>query len=171
MRLAVALVTSILLGGCLGGIDDVGGTGDGGMRGPDARVVDVKGILRTWSGCMTLTNFQTANMTTAWSTLVSSDGKTCQNCHSEGQYNFIATDDETAFYTGLSQHSYFMLKYFLVDTATEKVIVNTKSFMTANSAIGHPKFNYTMNAGMTALTSFYNATVANTACGAPTMID
>ena len=168
MRLVGACV---LLAACFGGISEDGGGGDGGMRGPDARIVDVKGILRTWSGCMTLANFQTANMTTAWSTLASSDGKTCQNCHSEGQYSFIATDDETAFYSGISQHSYFMLKYFLVDTANEKVTVNTTSFKTANSAIGHPKFNFTMNAGITALTSFYNATVANAACGTPTMID
>ena len=173
MRLAVACVTALVLSGCLGGIDDVGGSGgaDGGMRGPDARTVDVKGILRQWSGCMTLANFQTANMTTAWSTLTSSDARKCQNCHDQGQYNFIVTDDEAAYFAAISQHSYFMLKYFTVDIATEKVVVNTQSFKTANSAVGHPKFDPINNAGMMALNAFHTASAANTACGPPVMVD
>jgi hypothetical protein len=174
VRVAIAVITFCTLAGCFGQLEDLGPGGGGGQpdaRGPDAKVVDVKAIFRTWSGCMTLTNFQTAAMATAWPQVTSSDGKQCINCHSEGQYNFIATDDETAFFNGISQHSYFMAMYFMVDPASEKVMINTGSFKAANSAAGHPKFNADMNAGMTALTTFYGATAGNTACGAPTMID
>jgi hypothetical protein len=176
VRFVVALVTSLAVTACIGPVTGPGGGGgdqpDGGtVRQPDARVVDIKAIFRLWSGCMTLTNFQTANMATAWPQVTTNDGKQCINCHSEGQYNFIATDDETAFFNGISQHSYFMAKYFAVDTATEKVIVNTLSFKGANSTVGHPKFNADMNQGMTALNTFYTATAANTACDPPRMVD
>ncbi|HEY5952324.1 MAG TPA: hypothetical protein VIV40_42795 [Kofleriaceae bacterium] len=175
MRFVAALVTAVCFAGCVGSLTDAGGgpgaTTDGGAHGPDAKQVDVKGILRTFSGCMTLTNFQAAKMTTAWSTLTTNDGKQCMNCHDAGEYNFIASDDETQYFSGLSQHSYFMLMYFSVDPATEKVIVNTQSFKGANSTVGHPKFNADANQGMTALQTFYTASSGNTACGAPTMID
>lgn len=174
MRLAVAIVTFVALGGCLGDLPSGGGPGaqtDAGMRQPDATVIDLKAVFRQWSGCMTLANFQAANMAAAWSQLTTTDGKQCINCHEQGQYNFIASVDEAAFFAGLSQHSYFMVKYFSVDPATMKVIVNTQSFKAANNAVGHPKFNADTNAGMTALNAFHASTTANTACGAPTMID
>jgi hypothetical protein len=171
---AVAPVISLLLAGCMGTLTDAGGnsTADAGPgMTPDAQTVDVKAILGQWSGCMTLTNFQTANMADAWSALLTNDGKQCLNCHEQGQYNFIATGDENAFFAGISQHSYFMVKYFSVDVATKKVVVNTQSFKSANNAVGHPKFNADTNAGMTALMTFYTATAANTACDAPKMVD
>jgi len=160
----MALIT-ISLAGCFGDVNDVG------SNGPDARTVDVKTILSQWSGCMTMTNFQTANMMHAWSTLASNDGKACQGCHSDAQFGFMATDDEGAFFTGISQHSALMAMYFTVDLATEKVIVNKQSFASANSALGHPRFNTTMNAGMTALETFYAATLSNSPCGTARMID
>jgi hypothetical protein len=166
VRLGVVLC--LCLAGCSGLTELGGGTPE---AGPDAKVIDVKAIFRTWSGCMTLTNFQAANMTIAWSTLSTQDNKQCLNCHQHGEYNFLASDDETYFFAGLTQHSYFMAKYFSVDPPTEKVIINTLSFKGANSIVGHPKFNTTMNQGLTALTTFFDATAANTACGAPTLID
>jgi hypothetical protein len=167
MRLLVGLVT---LAGC-GGLTDVGAGTQPDARLPDAKIVDVKAIFKAWSGCMTLTNFQAANMVMAWTTLVTNDGKQCMNCHDYGEYNFMASDDEAAFFAGITQHSYLMSKYFTVDIPTEKVMINTTSFKAANSAAGHPKFNATMNQGMTALQTFYDATVANIACEAPKMID
>jgi hypothetical protein len=178
MRFAVAAVfgVQLLLSGCFGNISDGGDDGpgakaDGGVKQPDAQTIDYKAIFKTWSGCMTLANFQAANMATAWSTLTTSDNKQCLNCHDQGQYDFIATDDEAAYFTKLSQHSYFLAKYFTVDPATMKVIVSTASFKSANSKTGHPKFNAEANQGITALTTFHASTAANTACGAPTMID
>ena len=110
-------------------------------------------------------------MTTAWSLLTTQDNKQCLNCHGNGEYNFLASNDEAYFFAGISQHSYFMGKYFTVDPVTEKVIINTLSFKGANSTVGHPRFNPTMNQGITALTTFFDSTAANIACGAPTMID
>jgi hypothetical protein len=174
MRL-VTLLTVVLLGGCLSGLPaDGGGPGgqaDGGVKQPDALTIDLKAIFRDWSGCMTLANFQAANMTSAWANLTTSDGKQCVNCHGQGEFNFIASDDEAAFFAGLSQHSYFMVMYFSVDPATKKVIVNTTSFKGAAAKPGHPKFNTDANPGITALQAFHASTAANTACGAPTMID
>jgi hypothetical protein len=174
MRSAVMLVA--VLAGCVGNLTDLGGGGsgtqaDGGVKQPDAQLVDYKAAFKTWSGCMTLANFAAANMATAWSTLTTTDNKQCLNCHDQGQYNFIATNDEALYFAGLSQHSYFMAMYFTVDPATMKVIVSTASFKSANAKTGHPKFNAEMNQGITALQAFHASTAANTACGAPTMID
>lgn len=175
MRIAVALVTSIVLGGCLGDLPSGGGGPgvqvDAGTGQPDAQTIDLKAVLREWSGCMTLANFQAANMTTAWSTLTTSDGKQCLNCHGQGEFNFIASGDEAVFFAGITQHSYLMVMYFSVDAATKKVVVNPQSFKSANSKAGHPKFNAEANQGITALQMFHATTAANTACGAPTMID
>jgi hypothetical protein len=164
-----------LLAGCVGSLTDAGGgpgaQADAGMRQPDALSIDYKAVFKQWSGCMTLANFQAAKMATAWSTLTTSDNKQCLNCHDQGQYNFIASDDEAAYFAGLSQHSYFMVMYFSVDPATMKVVVNTQSLKSANAKVGHPKFNADTNQGITALQMFHTATTANTACGTPTMID
>jgi hypothetical protein len=162
MRIALL---SVLLAGCFGEVTDLG------ENTPDAKFVDVKGILRQWSGCMTMGNFQAANMTMAWSTLTTENNKSCMGCHNNGEFSFIATDDEGTFFSGLTQHSYFTSKYFTVDIETEKVVVNTGSFKNANTLVGHPRFNVTNNQGMAALNAFYDATVANTLCSTPTMVD
>jgi len=169
MRTTVVIIAA-MLAGCFGEISDLG-SGESDPAAPDAQTVDTKAAFRQWSGCMTMTNFQAATMTTAWSTLVTNEGKQCLNCHDQGAYNFIASDDETAFFTGLSQHSYFLSMYFRVDPATKKVEINTDSFKGANSAAGHPRFNVTSNQGLTALTTFHAATAANTACEPPRMLD
>ena len=162
MRAAILTIT-VLLSGCFGDVTDLGGD--------QKKVVDVKGILGAWSGCMTMPNFQAANMTTSWSTLTStSDAKQCVNCHDSGQFGFMASDDETAFFTGISQHSGLMAVYFSVDIDTEEVVVNHESFARANSAVGHPRFN-TNNAGMTALETFHAATLTNTICETSRMLD
>jgi hypothetical protein len=169
MRTTVVLIAA-LLAGCVGGITDLG-EGPADPAAPDAQTFDAKAVFRQWSGCMTMANFQTASMKTAWSTLTTNDGKQCLNCHDQGAYNFIASDDETAFFTGLSQHSYFLSMYFTVNPATKKIEINTGSFNAANTAVGHPRFNTTSNQGLTALTTFHAATAANTACETPRMLD
>lgn len=128
-------------------------------------------LLQQWSGCMTLGNFQTADMAQAWGTLLTSNGKQCQNCHANGEYGFIATSDETLFFETISKHSGYLAKYFTADVINSKVNINTASFELANTAVDHPRFNATANQGMTALTTFYGATVNRTTCDAPTLID
>src|SRR5262245_21716683 len=167
MRTAIVLV-SAMLAGCLGEITDLDPN-----SGPDPEVPPevTHAEFRKWSGCMTMTNFQTASMKTAWSTLTTNQGKQCLNCHDQGAYNFIASDDETAFFTGLSQHSYFMAMYFKVDPTTKKVEINTDAFKAANNAAGHPLFNWSSNQGLSALTAFHAATAANPACEPSRMLD
>ncbi len=128
-------------------------------------------LLQQWSGCMTLENFQAADMAQAWGTLLTSNGKQCQNCHENGEYGFIATSNATVFYDTISKHSGYLAKYFSADVANSKVKINTASFELANTAAGHPQFNTASNQGMTALTTFYGATVNRVTCDAPTLID
>jgi len=171
MHRTVGVLASLALAGCVGSLTDKDGAQPDARRGPDATVVDIKAILRQWSGCMTLANFQAANMAASWSLLTTNDNKQCQNCHAQGQFGFIASSDETAFFDGISQHSALMIMYFTVDVPTKTVVVNTTSFKSANTKPGHPRFNATANIGMTALATFHTATAMNTACDAPRMID
>ena len=169
MRTTLVIIFASLLAGCLGEISDLDPGQDPDEPAPP--MVDTKAAFRQWSGCMTMTNFQSATMMTSWSTLITNDGKSCIGCHDGGAYNFIASDDEPTFFTDLSQHSYFMAMYFKVNPATMKVEVNTDGFKAANNTTGHPKFNWSSNQGLTALQNFHAMTAANTACEPPRMLD
>lgn len=161
----------LILTGCMGQIDSgQGGTVEPGTQ-PDAAVTTTpptpdappaltpKQVLEQWSGCMTLTDFQTANMTEAWSTLTASNNQLCRNCHGEGGYSFITSPDETLFFTTITEHSFYLLKFFSVQGAD--VVVNTGSFQNAAVTLtSHPRFDPTNNAGVIALKTFYDATLA-----------
>ena len=167
----VTLLGAVLLSACVAELPGPGGTQpDGGdPSGPPSATA--LAMLKQWSGCMTLANFTAADMANAWGTLLTSTSKQCQNCHDDGQYGFVATQDEESFFAKVTQHSSFMAMYFSADVPNNKVVINTTSFKGANSSVGHPQFNPLMNQGMTALTAFHTATAANTACEAPKMID
>src|SRR5262245_32354647 len=130
MRVVVAL---LLLAACdVGALPGHEGTqpdGGGGPQGPSAAQL---AMLKQWSGCMTQANFATANMANAWGRLQATTLKSCQSCHSEGQFGFVATTDQASFFSKISQHSSFMAMYFTADMASNKVIVNTNSFKAAN---------------------------------------
>ncbi len=136
-------------------------------------VVDPLEVLKKWSGCMTLANFQTAQMAPKWGALSASNGQKCQNCHQAGLYVFIATTNETSFFSTISKQKDYLLKYFTVDGAG-KVIINTSSFTNAGVTLAtHPHFDPLINAGMTALKTFYDSTLllsnAGT-CAPPTLV-
>jgi len=169
----------ILLTGCMGQIDS-GQGGPGGMNDnpgtePDAGVttppmpdapapLTPKQVLEQWSGCMTLTDFQTANMAEAWSELSASNNQLCRNCHADGGFSFIASPDENLFFTIMSEHSFYLVKFFSVQG--EDVIINTVSFQNAAVTLAsHPRFNSAENAGMIALKQFYDATLARKTAG------
>jgi hypothetical protein len=163
VSLAAAVGFATALAACAGSVDGEGT----GPPPPDAPTT--KDILREWSGCMTQTNFQAADMASAWGTLVSSGNKQCQNCHGDGAYGFFASSDQQPFFDAITKHSSWMAMYFSVSAG--KVVINKDSFKAANSEVGHPTFDAENNQGMTALTNFYNATLAMTACEPPRMID
>lgn len=128
-------------------------------------------LTKQWSGCMTQTNFNTANMV-AWATM-RADNSQCQTCHVDGEYGQIATNVATTFFNTISTNKYYMAQYFTVDlsqgVAAAKVIVNTRSFTGVGTDlpphVEHPRFNPTNNAGMTALNKFYTLTMANLTAG------
>jgi len=131
-------------------------------------------LQKEWSGCMTLTNFNTAKMATAWANMQTNDGNgnaTCGSCHDNAEYNQIATTVPQRFFDKISQSTTLMSQYFTVDsvTAPTKIIMNTAQMQLVATAgtghIGHRRFNLTNSAGMTALTTFYNATVAAKTAG------
>jgi len=127
---------------------------------------DPKTYLKDWSGCMSLANFQTAKMASAWGNLAATNNQRCANCHGSGAEGFIATTDEAVFFKMVTEQSAYMLKYFSVDTQNMKVVINTGSLKNAGETItGHPRFDATTNAGMTALQTFYDATMARKAAG------
>jgi hypothetical protein len=169
---------ALLVTGCIGAVPDPPPPA---YEQPDAAVAPLPPdgppppsalmLLQQWSGCMTLANFQTAQMAQAWGTLLTSNGKQCQNCHGSGEYGFIATSNETLFFETVSKHSGYLAKYFSADVANSKVKINTASFELADGAVDHPRFNVASNQGMTALTTFYGATVNRAACDAPTLVD
>jgi hypothetical protein len=132
---------------------------------------DAVAALQQWSGCMKLENFQTANMAPAWGNLVSFDQRKCLNCHQGGGDGFVVDTNAQAFFTMISTDRAYLLKYFSVDGVERKIVINTGSMQVAAELLaGHPKFNPTTNAGMTALQLFYDATVleqTNNTCDPP----
>ena len=139
-------------------------------------------VLTQWSGCMTLANFNTANMAQAWGTMQAGNNEQCEQCHTNGGQGFVASELVSTFYDLISKHRQYMTQYFAVDlnqgTAMAKVIINTVSFTQVGTGMAphteHPRFNPTNNQGMTALQKFYTSTAASltaATCGTPTLQD
>ncbi|HET9624851.1 MAG TPA: hypothetical protein VFP84_25965 [Kofleriaceae bacterium] len=128
-------------------------------------------LLAEWSGCMTLANFQTANMK-AWGNL-KADNSACKTCHINAEFGNIAMDVDAPFFTFIDTNRYLMAQYFTIDFSKgvdqAKIVVNTNSFKNVGLGLPphteHPRFNPTNNAGMTALQKFYDLTMANKAAG------
>jgi hypothetical protein len=128
---------------------------------------------REFVACMTLTDFQTANMAQAWAGLYAQNNERCDKCHASGGDGFIATEEGDQLYTALTTTPAMLMQYFTVDLTTgasaAKMIVNQSSH--AGVSLGgdphreHPRFNSWNNQGVTAVTQFYNATMARKAAG------
>jgi hypothetical protein len=125
-------------------------------------------VLSEFRGCMTIGDFQAANMAQAWGAMKTQNNQECDNCHSTGGEGFVASRDESFFWTVFSNQKYYFLQYLTVSLingpAAAEVIVNTVSFRgVANGQDPHrehPRFNATDNQGMQALNQFYNAVKA-----------
>jgi hypothetical protein len=138
--------------------------------------VDPVALLNSFSSCMTIENFNLAQMAQVWGGLGASNGQACVNCHQAGAFGFTVSLDPDLFFgiisTSLSQN----LKYFSV--ANNKVVVNMGALTNAGTAIpDHPPFDPVNNLGVPALQEFYTLTDAATiaagaaGCGAPKLID
>lgn len=130
-------------------------------------------VLSEFAGCMSKTNFDTANMANAWGNMTAQNNEQCRDCHVTGGFGFIASDVSQPFYNVVSTKKYYFLQYLTVDLtggpAAAKVIVNETSFKGVSTGQDphreHPRFNSTNNAGMTALKAFYDSTMARKAAG------
>ena len=139
----------------------------------------VQAMERTWSGCLTLADFRSANMAQRWGNLRTDDDSTCTNCHTNGGFGHVASDYEAMFFNLLTKHSGYMLQYFAIDAADPAhpaMAINTFSFTQVSQALDkhleHPTFDPAI--GMAALQTFFDAASAKLAsgqCGAPTLQD
>jgi hypothetical protein len=178
------------LGGCALYFDDDGtsvdpGDDPGPGPGPDpvppsppTLAQQARALLDEWSGCMSLENFASADMAPTWSQLSSAGGK-CANCHTEGTLDFPVSSDASVFFEVISEHKWPLLMFFGVDLTNRpgKIVINPISFQAAGSGTvphaQHPRFSIE-GAPLTALTTFYNLTVARKVageCDPPRLID
>jgi hypothetical protein len=137
---------------------------------------------------MTLTNFQTANMSQAFGNMQANNGETCRSCHSTGGFGFMATGvAETnpaggppGLFTTMATDKYFLVMYYSVDLSdttrdtagkltNAKMKVNMDSFkgvaLQQAPHVQHPSFNYQTNQMMTALNAFHTTTQAAVTAG------
>jgi hypothetical protein len=148
-------------------------TGADASPGSESPSAATERLLKQWSGCMSLTNFNTATMADAWGNMNTTNNQQCENCHVNGAEGFIASRVPEPFFNTISANKYYMLQYFTVDltqgTANAKIIINTTSFDGVSKGQDphreHPRFNSTTNQGMTALQSFYDLTMARLTAG------
>lgn len=128
-------------------------------------------LLNQWTACMTLANWQAAQMTTAWGNLVTDDGDMCVNCHATGGQGMMVSNVEESIGTGVpgmwsvvSTKEPYLIQYFSVDFtgAMPQVIINTESFKGVATGTPphteHPMFDPLNNPGMQALQQFYQLT-------------
>jgi hypothetical protein len=125
-------------------------------------------VISKFAGCMTLTNFNAANMANAWGGLTATNNQQCEDCHNNGGEGFVASRQASIMFPAISDRKMYFLQYFGVDltggAAAAKVVINKVSFQ--GVALGraphleHPRFDPNTNQGITALTTFYNTTTA-----------
>jgi len=130
--------------------------------------VDPIAKLAAWTGCMSLENFQAAGMAAAWGNLSSQTNQRCANCHATGLDAFYTGNgqgglNEENYFAAVTTQKEFLLKYFTVEQSGA-VIINTSAFKNAGVDLpddtNHPPFDPMVNAGMTALSEFYDLTLA-----------
>ncbi len=144
-------------------------------------------VIRQWSGCMTLANFNTANMATGWANMQASNNQQCMTCHvncADGMCASPVADDGTGggMFWDLAQHRDYMMQFFMVDltggTTAAKMMVNTQSFTAVSGGLAphleHPRFTPDGSTGMTALQTYYTSTalvLTNGQCGPSVLVD
>jgi hypothetical protein len=139
-------------------------------------------VLSAFAGCMTIENFQTANMSQAWGGMDAQNNTECDNCHNTGGEGFIASRQSQFMFDVISTKKYFFLQYFTVNltmgAAMAKVELNKSSFLGVSNAQDphreHPRFNGSLNSeGQQASLEFYNLTNAAMLAGgcAPRMLE
>jgi mono/diheme cytochrome c family protein len=127
-------------------------------------------LLQSFSGCMTQTNFDTAQMATACGNLQATNNQRCKECHVSGGFAFTASDVSIEMFTRISTNRTYLQKYFMVagaeTPATAKMDLNLPLFMSVLGGTGayieHPRVNNTPtnNQCTQAMMKFYTSTMA-----------
>jgi hypothetical protein len=152
---------------------------------PDSPAAAMQRTIKTFAGCMQLTDFQIAKMATDLGNMQSQNPQdNCHSCHENAEYGFENNNVESQFYTTISSHSRLLLMYFSVDTtggvSNYKMQINTTPFMMVGAAKypfnDHPQFDYTTITTNQSLVDFFNATQARVtslgaSCGGMPLVD
>jgi cytochrome c553 len=128
-------------------------------------------VMSKFAGCMTIENFNAANMANAWGGLQAQNNQQCEDCHNNGGEGFVASRQAPLMFPAISGKKMYFLQYFTVDLTKgapeAKVIINKVSFQGVARGQDphreHPQFNPDTNQGITALTTFFNTTTAKAA--------
>jgi hypothetical protein len=172
-----------------------GGTDPGTGTGTESPGQATARLMNAWSSCLSITDFQSANMKGAWQNMTAG-GSACRTCHGTGAYNMIITPIEETdpaggppgMFTTIATVKEYMIMWFTVDLSVTgpdgkkgKIIINQTAFDGVANGVAphstHPRFNSTNNNGMNALRDWYDLTMAKvTAAGAtgncgPTKLD
>lgn len=154
-------------------VPEGGGTDTGGGGGGETPAAATNRLMAEWSGCMSLDNFNAANMGPAWGNLSTNNNQECENCHVSGAEGFIASTLPEPFFNVISSNKYYMLQYFTVDlangVANAAIKINETSFIGVSDGQDphrqHPRFDPLDNEGMDALRQFYELTNARKVAG------
>lgn len=123
--------------------------------------VDPVALLGTFSSCMTIENFNTAQMAQLWGGMAATNGQACKNCHNAGAFGFTVNDQALIYFDLITTSQSQNLKYFSVQGT--KVVINMGALTNAGTTLpGHPLFDPVNNQGMPALQQFYQLTDAAT---------
>ena len=139
-------------------------------------ITDGLGLMREWSGCMTLENWEEANMG-SWANKRAEDAggndKTCQDCHADGLLRFNTDPDSSLMFT-FNRYQLYMIGFFSQEfdpaTGAGMMVPNIPRLVRAgNGTTGHPEYNTNPNDQyMLRLQEFYELTLetkANGECG------
>lgn len=144
------------------------GAGGGGGTDTGPGAVTEK-LLQQFSGCMSQTNFDTANMANACGNMRTNNNSACETCHSIGGNGFAASRDTIQMFGRISTNRAWLQKYFMVSgaetPATAKMDLNLPEFMSVLSGTGaffqHERVNNPTNNQCTqAMGVFYKSTMA-----------
>jgi hypothetical protein len=129
-------------------------------------------LIREWSGCMTLGDFQLSNMAQATGNEETNQGR-CKTCHALGEYDHVASDQEAKFFEWITTERTYLGQYFTIDAANTGVVVNQINFDEVGNALPphteHPRFDAQNGQGRVALRDFHARTLVRfneKTCGA-----
>lgn len=165
-------------------LDRAGGGGGGSGSGGESPGAASARVMNSWSSCLSLADFDTANMTQAWQGM-QAEGNACNTCHNTGYANTIITvtketiaNGPPGMFTTIGTIKEFMIMWFIPDLTQTgpdgkkgKIVINNQAFIGVSARQAphatHPAFNWNNSNGKQALQAWYDLTMAKlTAAGA-----